>query len=68
MVYLMNSSPPSFFISVYFSGAQFCNNDPRTDRDNAAGGIYIIMGFLWPIGVPVLIVAIVMVSTTHMYM
>ena len=64
----MNSSPPLLFSSGYFNGAQFFNNDPRTDRDNAAGGMYIIMGFLWLIGVPVLVVAIVMVSTTHMYM
>ena len=62
----MNSSLP-FFSSGYFNGAQFFNNDLRTDRDNAAGGMYIIMGFLWLIGVPVLVVAIVMMSTTHMY-
>ena len=60
----MNSSfPPPFFSSGYFNGAQFFNNDPCTDRDNAAGGMYIIMGFLWLIGVPILIVTIVMVRT-----
>ena len=61
--------PPFFFSSGYFNGAQFFNNDPRTDYDYAAGGMYryVIMGFLWLIGVPILVVAIVMVSATHMY-
>ena len=36
-----------------------------TEQKNAAGGMYIIMGFLWLIGIPVLIVAIVMVRITQ---
>ena len=56
-------SPPLFF-SDYVNGAQFFQNDPHTDWDTAAGGVYIIMGFLSLVRVPVLIVAIVMVSNT----
>ena len=66
-LYLTKFIPPlPLFSSGYFNGAQFFNNDSRTDQDNAAGGMYIIMGFLWLIGVPVLVVTIVMVSTAHM--
>ena len=62
MISSLSSHPLS---SGYFNGAQFFNNDPRTDRDNAAGGMYIIMGFLWLIGVPILVVAIVMVRIAY---
>ena len=48
----------------YFNGAQFFQGE-RTQQKNAAGGMYIIMGFLWLIGIPVLIVAIVMVRITQ---
>ena len=47
-----------FLSSGYFNGAQFFQDD-RTEQRNAAGGMYIIMGFLWLIGVPVLVVAII---------
>ena len=49
-----------FLSSGYFNGAQFFQGE-RTEQKNAAGGMYIIMGFLWLIGIPVLVVAIVMV-------
>ena len=42
---------PSPLSSGYFNDAQFFNIDPQTDRDNAAGGMYM---------------AILMVSTTHL--
>ena len=47
IVYLTNSSLPLLFSSGYFNGAQFFNNDPRTDRDNAAGDMYIILLAVW---------------------
>jgi uncharacterized membrane protein len=56
-----------FLSSGYFNGAKFFQ-DPRSDKKNAAGGMYIIMGFLWLVGVPVLIVAIVMVRITLRFM
>ena len=49
-----------FLSSGYFNGARFFQGD-CTDQRNAAGGMFIIMGFLWLVGVPLLIVAIVMV-------
>ena len=33
----------------------------HSEQKNAAGGMYIIMGFLWLIGIPIVVVAIVMV-------
>ena len=36
-----------------------------TEQKNAAGGMYIIMGFLWLIGILVLVVAIVMVRISQ---
>ena len=32
-----------------------------TDQRNATGGMFINMGFLWLVGVPILVVAITMV-------
>jgi hypothetical protein len=48
----------------YFNGAQFFQGD-HTDQRTAAGGMYIIMGFLWLVGIPVVVVAIIMVRITH---
>ena len=47
-------------IDLSFNVAHFFQ-DERTEQKTAAGGMYIIMRFLWLIGIPVLIVAIVMV-------
>ena len=53
------------FSSGYFNGAQFFQGE-RTDQKNAAGGMYIIMGFLWLVGIPILVVVIIMVChMTH---
>ena len=35
--------PPS---SGYFNDAQFFKSDPRTDRDNAAGGMYMAINLM----------------------
>ena len=60
----LSTKPPVFILlflsSGYFNGARFFQCD-RTDQRNAAGGMFIIMGFLWLVEVPLLIVAIVMV-------
>jgi uncharacterized membrane protein len=53
-----------FLSSGYFNGAQFFQ-DPRSDQRNAVGGMHIIMGFLWLVGIPVVVVAIVMVRITQ---
>jgi hypothetical protein len=63
-VFHLHKSIDFFLSSGYFNGSQFFQ-DPRSNKKNAAGGMYIIMGFLWLIGVPVLAVAIVMVRTTQ---
>ena len=49
-----------FLSSGYFNGAQFFQGE-QTEQKNAAGGMYIIMGFLWLIGIPIVVVAIIMV-------
>ena len=36
---------PSPLSSGYFNDAQFFNSDPHTDRDNAAGGMYMAINF-----------------------
>ena len=51
--------------SGYFNGANFFQpvmGNPATDQRKAAGAMYIIMGFLWLVAVPVLVVVIIMVS------
>ena len=53
-IYMLTSSPPHFFFQWLL---QWCPVLLHTDRDTAAGGMYIIMGFLWLVRVPVLIVA-----------
>ena len=51
-------------VAIYFNAAQFFQ-DGRTEQKTAAGGMYIIMGFLWLIGIPVIVVAIIMVRITQ---
>ena len=49
------------FCSGYFNGARFFQGD-RSESKNAAGAMYVIMGFLWLVALPVLILVIIMVS------
>ena len=49
-----------FLSSGYFNGAEFFQGE-RTAQKSAAGGMFVIMGFLWLVGIPVLVVAIIMV-------
>ena len=57
-------SPNDCALNLFSSDATSMelSSSDRTDHKNAAGAMYVIMGFLWLVAVPALVVVIIMVS------
>ena len=65
VMYCMSICVPVLFCSGFFNGAKFFS--VTGSGAQAAGAMYMIMGFLWFLGAPLAIVMVVLVSTAGIY-